>query len=218
MFGSFDFCLPTRGIKVPERPEWIHEVKYELRRTKKVAALPPIAKSSLPQADLPKALQAELRRVGCLTGNLDGDWNTKSRHSLALFNTFAGTKFDLKLASQDALDGIKAKPSRVCPLVCDYGFKVEDDHCVKINCGSGFILNRNNECEKEAKQKQPSAKREEKFPESNNGASPAGGSSAAAAAAGGGCDYDACLTRCHRNSGPGSGCTNYCSGIMRILQ
>jgi ATP-dependent DNA ligase len=29
MFGSFDFCLPTRGIKVPERPEWIHEVKYD---------------------------------------------------------------------------------------------------------------------------------------------------------------------------------------------
>jgi bifunctional non-homologous end joining protein LigD len=29
MFGAFDFCLPTRGIKVPDRPEWIHEVKYD---------------------------------------------------------------------------------------------------------------------------------------------------------------------------------------------
>src|ERR1700745_3953074 len=29
MFGLFDFCLPTRGIKVPDRPEWIHEVKYD---------------------------------------------------------------------------------------------------------------------------------------------------------------------------------------------
>jgi bifunctional non-homologous end joining protein LigD len=29
MFGSFDFCLPTRGIKVPDRPEWIQEVKYD---------------------------------------------------------------------------------------------------------------------------------------------------------------------------------------------
>jgi bifunctional non-homologous end joining protein LigD len=26
---AFDFCLPTRGIKVPDRPEWIHEVKYD---------------------------------------------------------------------------------------------------------------------------------------------------------------------------------------------
>jgi len=29
MFKAFDFCLPTRGIKVPDRPEWIHEVKYD---------------------------------------------------------------------------------------------------------------------------------------------------------------------------------------------
>jgi bifunctional non-homologous end joining protein LigD len=29
MFGSFDFCLPARGIKVPDGPEWIHEVKYD---------------------------------------------------------------------------------------------------------------------------------------------------------------------------------------------
>jgi bifunctional non-homologous end joining protein LigD len=29
MFGAFDFCLPTRGTKVPDRAEWIHEVKYD---------------------------------------------------------------------------------------------------------------------------------------------------------------------------------------------
>ena len=29
MFKAFDFCLPARGIKVPDRPEWIHEVKYD---------------------------------------------------------------------------------------------------------------------------------------------------------------------------------------------
>src|SRR5262245_20339517 len=29
MFNAFDFCLPTRGAKVPDRPEWIHEVKYD---------------------------------------------------------------------------------------------------------------------------------------------------------------------------------------------
>ena len=27
--SSFYFCLPTRGIKVPGKPEWIHEVKYD---------------------------------------------------------------------------------------------------------------------------------------------------------------------------------------------
>jgi len=29
MFYAFDFCLPTRGIKEPDRPEWIHEIKYD---------------------------------------------------------------------------------------------------------------------------------------------------------------------------------------------
>jgi bifunctional non-homologous end joining protein LigD len=29
MFKAFDFCLPTSCVKVPGRPEWIHEVKYD---------------------------------------------------------------------------------------------------------------------------------------------------------------------------------------------
>ena len=46
-------------------------------------------------------MQAELRRVGCLTGAADGDWNTASQRSLTLFNRYAGTKLDAKLASVD---------------------------------------------------------------------------------------------------------------------
>ena len=63
-------------------------------------------------------MQTELRRVGCLTAAADGEWNTASQRSLALFNRNAGTKFDVKLASLDALDAIKLKSSRVCPLIC----------------------------------------------------------------------------------------------------
>src|ERR1700759_37985 len=29
MFKGFEFCLPTSGKTVPDRPEWIHEVKYD---------------------------------------------------------------------------------------------------------------------------------------------------------------------------------------------
>ena len=29
VFGSFDFCLPTRSTSVPATPEWLHEVKYD---------------------------------------------------------------------------------------------------------------------------------------------------------------------------------------------
>jgi ATP-dependent DNA ligase len=26
---AFDPCIPTRGTKVPNRPEWLHEIKYD---------------------------------------------------------------------------------------------------------------------------------------------------------------------------------------------
>ena len=26
---AFDPCIPTRGAKVPDRPEWIHEIKHD---------------------------------------------------------------------------------------------------------------------------------------------------------------------------------------------
>src|SRR5277367_3804973 len=29
MSRAFDFCIPTRGTKVPETPDWIHEIKYD---------------------------------------------------------------------------------------------------------------------------------------------------------------------------------------------
>jgi ATP-dependent DNA ligase len=26
---SFEFCLPTRGSRVPTDPDWLHEIKYD---------------------------------------------------------------------------------------------------------------------------------------------------------------------------------------------
>jgi uncharacterized caspase-like protein len=100
------------------------------------------------QADITKSVQSELRRVGCLTTEADGDWNASSQRSLSLFNRYAGTKFDVKLASSDALDAIRQKQSRVCPLVCEHGFKANGDHCSRIVCAEGSFLNDDNECEK----------------------------------------------------------------------
>ena len=119
-----------------------------------VAALTP---SSTP-ADLSRSMQTELGRVGCYSGQADGNWNTSSQRSLSQFNRYAGTKLDVKVASSDALDTVKSKQSRVCPLVCDHGFKVDGDKCTKIICGDGYALNDDNECEKQrvAKPAKPS--------------------------------------------------------------
>jgi uncharacterized caspase-like protein len=134
------------------------EKTQEIQKTQNtnVAALTP---GPPPQADVNKSVQIELRRVGCLTGAADGEWNAVSQRSLTLFNRNAGTRLDVKAASLDTLDAIKQKSSRVCPLVCEHGFKAEDDRCGKIVCGDGSFLNDDNECEKR-RGKTPTAARE----------------------------------------------------------
>ncbi|WP_453955096.1 caspase family protein [Bradyrhizobium sp. USDA 377] len=129
----------------------------------KVAALPSPTASPEPARspqELAKSVQSELRRVGCLANEGNGEWTAKSQRSLTLFNKYAGTKLDTNLASFDALDAIKAKPGRVCPLVCDHGFKADGDTCVKIACRAGYRVNDDNECEK-VQDKKPVAARED---------------------------------------------------------
>lgn len=118
---------------------------------KKVAALPSPASSPEPTQspqELAKSVQSELKRVGCLASAENGEWSAKSQRSLTLFNKYAGTKFNTALASSDALDAIKARSGRVCPLVCDHGFRADGDTCVKIACRAGYRVNDDNECEK----------------------------------------------------------------------
>lgn len=126
-----------------------------------VAALATPPASTLSAAELPKLVQLELRRVGCFTSSADGDWNAASQRSLTLFNKHAGTKFDAKLASVDALDALKAKQGRVCPLVCERGFRADGDNCVKITCRAGYRVNEDNECEKVQDKKPPVATRDD---------------------------------------------------------
>lgn len=128
----------------------------------KVAALPnpqaPVPPP--PPTELAKSVQSELRRVGCLTGSASGEWDAASRRSLELFNQSAGTKFDTKTASADALDAIKLKAARVCPLICGSGLKRDGDRCVKIACAAGYFLNGDDECEKRKVRQAPSARLE----------------------------------------------------------
>jgi hypothetical protein len=114
-----------------------------------------------PPADVTKSVQTELRRVGCFAAAADGDWNAASQRSLSQFDRYAKTKFDVKIASSDALDAIRQKSSRVCPMVCEHGFKADGDHCSRIACADGSFLNDDNECERR-RGKAPLAKRDEK--------------------------------------------------------
>jgi uncharacterized caspase-like protein len=105
-------------------------------------------KSGSPAIDIPRLLQSELRRVGCNTGSVDGKWNAAAQKSLDLFNKNAGTRLDVKVASLDALDVVKSKPARICPLVCDHGYRADGERCTRIACRAGFEVGDDNSCER----------------------------------------------------------------------
>jgi uncharacterized caspase-like protein len=108
----------------------------------------PLPSSTVDQTDIARLLQANLKRVGCNPGTADGNWDDSSRKALELFNKNAQTSFDVKLASLDALDSVRGKTDRVCPLVCTSGQRPQGDRCVQTSCGSGFFLNSSGACEK----------------------------------------------------------------------
>lgn len=138
--------------------------KAAAEKKEQFAALSPPTDKPEPQAvavDLPRALQSELRRVGCNTGAIDGNWNAASQKALDLFNKHAGLKLDIKTASTDALDAVKGKTGRICPLICETGYRADGDRCIKITCRAGYELNDDGTCEKIAK---PTARHEEPKP------------------------------------------------------
>jgi hypothetical protein len=117
----------------------------------------PVDVAALPQAlvtaakpspeELSRSIQSELRRVGCFTGSASSEWTAAARQSLMRFNRSVGLALDVKTASRDTLDAIKARSKRVCPLICENGFRADGERCVKIVCRAGSVLNADNECE-----------------------------------------------------------------------
>jgi uncharacterized caspase-like protein len=109
-------------------------------------AAPPPAGPAMDPADVARLLQAHLKRVGCDPGALDGNWTEGSGKALDRFNKRAGTSFDVKVASLETLDAVRAKSGRVCPLECGRGQKADGDRCVVIGCDSGFVLGADGTC------------------------------------------------------------------------
>jgi uncharacterized caspase-like protein len=148
--------------------------KFQEDNSIAVATLSPADKSGeiKPADDIPRLLQSELRRVGCLTGSIDGSWNAAAQRSLALFNKSAGTTLDTEAASLDTLDVVRGRSGRVCPLTCDHGYKADGDACIKIDCKAGYELDDSDNCVKVLSRKPEKPAEARRNPD--EGAQPAG--------------------------------------------
>jgi uncharacterized caspase-like protein len=109
------------------------------------------AKPAADPAETIKQMQSELRRLGCYSGVVNGDWNSDSRRALETFNKHAGMRLEVKVASIDALDVVRGKTTRICPLECDRGYKAQGETCIKITCPSGQFLNDGGTCQERDK-------------------------------------------------------------------
>ena len=81
--------------------------------------------------ELARSLQFELKRVGCFTGTVNGEFDDATRAAWYSF----GKAALIKLPDEETLDAVKAvraAEARVCPLVCSDGERAKGDRCVAI--------------------------------------------------------------------------------------
>jgi hypothetical protein len=79
---------------------------------------------------LARDLQTELKRLGCLSGEVDGDWGEKSKTALKSFAHHAKLPIASDVPSMAALDAASAVKERACPLVCDDDMRLVNGRCV----------------------------------------------------------------------------------------
>jgi hypothetical protein len=77
-----------------------------------------------------REIQAQLKRVGCYAGTVDGRWGSGSQSSFAAFVTHAKAPSAI-VPTREHLEALKSKGGRICPLVCDESEQEADGRCIK---------------------------------------------------------------------------------------
>jgi hypothetical protein len=94
-----------------------------------------IAPASAPQPDNPvelaRALQIELRRVGCYQGEIDGDWGPGSKRAMSSFNDRVNATLPIDQPDSILLAMVQRHEGQACGKPCRAGeTRVEDGKCV----------------------------------------------------------------------------------------
>src|SRR5262245_10660156 len=86
--------------------------------------------SPAPQPELARLLQTELQRVGCDPGGIDGVWGDNAENALERFARHAKLELRADEPTSAALEAVKGRQGRVCPLVCGQGTVEKNGVCV----------------------------------------------------------------------------------------
>jgi hypothetical protein len=97
-----------------------------------IAALPEPSATPAGEPDLVRNTQLELIRLGCSSGDADGNWGKSSSAAISRFNRHAKASLNEKEPSSATLSALRGHDERVCPLTCGRGFRAQDDTCVAI--------------------------------------------------------------------------------------
>ena len=125
------------------------------------------AAPTVDRREFARALQLELKRVGCFDGTVDGEFGNATRAALRNFAKFAAISLPDQDASAEAIQAVRGFDKRICPLVCPSGERAEGERCIRIVCGGGQVL-RNGACIS-IEPKRPASARREAAPRPSGG-------------------------------------------------
>lgn len=82
------------------------------------------------QRQLAREIQAELKRVGCYTGRIDGSWGSRSRSAMTTFMAEVNAQLPTTEPDVFLLSLIKGQKATVCGLVCERTEVLSGGRCV----------------------------------------------------------------------------------------
>lgn len=114
-------CGAYKAFEAAHPASFYAKLSYEWRQKNCEAKVASLSKPSTVEtepladpAELTRALQKELKRVGCDPGNIDGQWGHKGRNALSLFNKHTKLTLQTDQPTSGAVDAVKSKTTRVC--------------------------------------------------------------------------------------------------------
>ena len=81
--------------------------------------------------ELVRSLQFELKRVGCFSGPVNGEFDDATRIASQTFAKFSSIKMPSETeTTPDAIKTLREIDRRICPLVCPDGERPDGDRCI----------------------------------------------------------------------------------------